>query len=480
VASTQYAAKGNYTAAWASLYSISFPPEIYQQWFQRYGGGFKILDFLRMFGRTQTTANRVFYHYEDAAEQRVVTLADNGSGDGIDTGGAGATRSIKLAAGDFDSNNNGPLRERFTVLIPKEYQHPSVGKDRWYVVTTVGAGVGVNITYTITPLDDDARIGTAVPVGTELIIGPSYYAPGTGQPDGMAVGTYRRTHHTHIVKESVGFEGGQIAQRSYREQISQAKLKNGGTGLFDKGTIETEFRLDDQIDSALFIGEENDNSGVLVQTSQAGGTPAVTGTKGIWNWQTELAQSLSYIDDFDMEYFDQVKPLLQSQGVIDQNVLFAYGSNLGLKVENGVLEALKEWSGGSDLLSEGNKSFGVDFKTVQKNGVNFMCKELASFSNPNKLGNASYQFKDAGMMIPIGNASVSNKQYGTKMVVPNISICFYNHNGEDRTRIVGTVAGLNGMGYQIVDQYDRTNVFMLSEFAAFLANVNQHIQITKA
>jgi len=45
---------------------------------------------------------------------------------------------------------------------------------------------------------------------------------------------------------------------------------------------------------------------------------------------------------------------------------------------------------------------------------------------------------------------------------------------------MGTVAGLNGMGYQIVDQYDRTNLFMLSEFAAFLANVNQHIQITKA
>ncbi len=181
-----------------------------------------------------------------------------------------------------------------------------------------------------------------------------------------------------------------------------------------------------------------------------------------------------------MEYFDQVKPLLQSQGVVDTSILFCYGSTLGLKVENGVLEALKEWSGGSDLLKDANKSFGVNFKSVQKNGVNFICKELASFANPNKLGNSSYQFKDAGMMIPIGTATVSNEKYGTKQTVPNISICFYNHNGEDRTRIMGTVAGLNGMGYQIVDQYDRTNLFMLSEFATFCANVNQHVQINKA
>jgi hypothetical protein len=477
VASTSYAALGNYTSTWASLYSISFPPEIYQEWFQRYGEGFKILDFLRMFGRTQTVANRVFYHFEDAAEQRVCTLADNGSGDGIDTGGAGVTRTIKLAASDYDASSNGPLREHFTVLIPKAYQHADVGKDRWYIVTAT-SGSGSATEYTLTPTDDDARIGTAVPVGTEILIGPSHFAAGTGQPDGMAVGTYRRTHNTHIVKEAVGFEGGQIAQRSYREQISQAKLKNGGTGLFDKGTVETEFRLDDQIDSALFIGEENDNTSVLVQTSQAGGSNARTGTKGIWNWQTELAQSLSYIDDFDMDYFDQVKPLLQSQGVVDTTVLFCYGTNLGLKVENGVLEALKEWSGGTDL-TKGNM-FGVNFKSVMKNGVNFLCKELASFANPNKLGNASYQFADAGMMIPVGYSTVSNEMNGAKQTVPNISICFYNHNGEDRTRIVGTVAGMNGMGYQIVDQYDRTNVYMLSEFATFAANVNQHIQITKS
>ena len=479
MASDSFAALGNYTAAWASVYSIGFPDEIYKDWFQKYGKGFKILDFLRMFGRTQTVANRTFYHYEDAAEQRVITLANNGSGDGIDTAGAGVTRTIKLAASDYDSNDNGPLREHFTVLVPKAYQHADVGRDRWYVVTAT-SGSGSATEYTLTPLDDDARIGTAVPVGTELIIGPSHFSQGTGQPSGMAVGTYRRTHKTHIVKESCGFEGGQIAQRSYREQISQAKLMNGRTGLFDRGTVETEFRLDDQIDSALMIGEENDNTSVLIQTSQAGGTPVRTGTKGIWNWQVDLAQSLSYIDDFDMDYFDQVKPLLQSQGVIDTDVAFFYGTNLGTKVENGVLEGLKEWSGGSDLLSNGNKMFGVEFKTVQKNGVKFICKELASFANPNKFGNSSYQFADAGMVIPIGYSSVSNEMNGAKETVPNIAICFYNHNGEDRTRIIGTVAGMNGMGYQIVDQYDRTNLWMLSEFSTFCANVNQHLQITKA
>ena len=465
-ASTSYAAVGNYTEAWKSIYSLYFPPEIWNEWFQKYGGGFKILDFLNMAKRSSSVANRLFYHYEDGTDQRVATTLAQ-----INTGAAGATISFQLAATDYDSNGNGPLREHFTVLIPAANQPAAITTPRAYVITNI-TGVGAAQTYTGTPLSSDSQISTAVAASTELAIGSSVFAPGTGQPSGMAIGTYRREHNTQISKESAGFEGGQIAHRNYREVVDKA----GNPGLFDRGLVETEFRLDRQIDSALFLGEENANS--LTQTSQFGGTPSRQGTKGLWNWQAELAQTKNYTGEFDMDDFDDIKPLLQSQGVNGATVWFGYGTNLGLNVENGVLSALKEWSGGTDLL-ETSEYFKVDFKKVMKNGVKFACQELISFANPNYLGNDSYTFSDDGFMIPVTDVSVmdSNK---VKQVVPNLSIAYLNHAGEDRTRIIGTVAGLNGMGYDIKNEYDGSHIYMLSEFALFAANVNQHIRILKS
>ena len=466
-ASTSYLAAGNYTEAWKSIYSLYFPPDIWNEWYEKYGGGFKVLDFINMVGRTSQVSNREFTHFEDGVDHRVATtLAETA------TGIAGATISFDLIATDYDTGGNGPLRQHFTVYVPADYQPAAIDVPRAYVVTGI-AGSGSAQTYTCTPLSSDSQISTAIPASTELMIGASVFAPGTGQPAGQTIGTYSRDHATQIIKESCGFEGGAVAHRNYREVVDRA----GNPGLFDRGNVETEFRLDRQLDSAIFIGEENDNS--LTQTSQFGGTPSRQGTKGLWNWMAELAQEKNYTGEFDMDDFDDIKPLLQSQGVNGATVMFGYGSNLGLNVENGVLSGVKEWSGGSDLLSQGNAYFDVEFTGIKKNGVKFMCQEMISFANPNALGNDSYDFSDSGFMMPVTDVSVTNPQ-GAKMTVPNLSVAYLNHAGEDRTRFISTVAGMNGMGFDAKNEYDGTNLYMLSEFALFAANINQFVRILKS
>ena len=470
MAADSFMGTANYTRSWASIYSIQFPEEIWKMWYQKYGKGFKMLDFLNMTGRSgASVANRVFYHFEDAAPDKVINTEA-----AIVVGGAGAAIGpFQIEVGDYvgDATNGyyPPLRLHDSVLIPGAYQ--TTGEDRLYVVTAVG-GATNNLTFTCNPLSLDSRIGVEIPASTELMIGPTYFAAGTGQPSGKAIGTYRREHSTQISKESCGFEGGQIAQRSYKEVTT-----NSGPGLFDKGLVETEFRLDSQMDKAIFVGETNANAAVLTQVSDWGGTNARLGTKGLWTWQLELAQTKNYTDTFSMDDFDDVKPLLQSQGLVDSTVLFGYGPTLGLQVENGVLEGMKEWSGGTNLFID-NK-FGVSVKGVQKNGVNFICKEFASFSNPNLLGNPSYNFTTSGFMIPITEVPVRLGNSSEKITVPNLSLAYYNHNGEDRTRIIGTVAGMNGLGYSILNDSDGTAIYMLTEFALFAANVNQHIQIIR-
>ena len=469
MAATSYTGNANYTKTWASIYSIEFPEEIWKEWFQIYGKGFKMLDFLSMIGRTgASVSNRVFYHYEDAATDKVVNIES-----AVAVGLANADITFQIEAGDYindGTNYYTPLRVGFTVLIPAAYQ--TTGEDRLYVCTA-HSDTTVNRVYTCTPLSTDSRIAVEIPASTELMVGPSNFAPGTGQPDGMANGSYRRSHSTQIVKESCGFEGGQIAQRSYREVMT----KGGSPGLFDRGLVETEFRLDRQIDLALFIGEVNTNTANLTQASNFGGTNARLGTHGMWNWMNDLAQLKNYTDTFSMDDFDDIKPLFQSQGLVDATCLFAYGPTLGLQVENGVLEGMKEWSGGTNLFV--NNKFGVAVKGVQKNGINFICKELASFAHPNLLGNPSYTFDTSGFILPLSEVPVRLGDSPDKITVPNCSIAYYNHNGEDRTRIIGTVAGLNGLGYDIKNEYDGERVYMLSEFALFFANVGQSIQVIK-
>ena len=463
-ASDSFTQVGNYTEAFKSIYSLLFPPEIWNEWFEKYGQGFKVLDFLNMAGRTSSVANRDYSHFEDGTDLRVATTRA-----AVAIGVAGATIAFQLLATDYDTDGNGPLRENFSVYIPADYQPAAVDVPRQYVVTGI-AGAGAAQTYTCTPMNVTSQIAVQVPASTELMIGSSVYSPGMGQPAGMTTGTYERDHSTQISKESCGFEGGAVAHRTYREVVDMA----GRPGIFDRGLVETEFRLDRQIDSALFMGEPNANT--LTQTSTFGGTPARRGTKGLWNWMAELAQTKNYIGDFDMDDFDDIKPLLQSQGVNGAKVFFGYGSNLGLDVENGVLDGVKEYSGGSDLLPD-NAYLEVDFRRAKKNGVDFTFQELVSFSNPNTFGNDSYDFSDSGMIFPITDVSVT--QAGKKMTVPNLSVAYLNHNGEDRTRIMGTVAGLNGMGYDIKTQYDGTHVYLLSEFSLFAANINQFIRILK-
>jgi len=472
MAADSFLGTANYTESWASIYSIQFPPEIWKEWYQKYGKGFKMLDFLNMTGRTgASVANRSFSHFEDAACDKVI----NNEGGIAQTGAGLALAAFQIETTDYvgDATNGyyPPLREHDSVLIPAEYM--ANGEDRLYVVTAVG-GATNNLTFTLHPLANDSNLVVGgIPASTEMMIGPTYFAAGTTQPDAKAIGTYERSHSTQISKESCGFEGGQVGRRNYREVIT-----NGGPGLFDKGTVETEFRLDGQMDKSIFLGEPNTNvTSALTQTSSFGGTNARLGTKGLWTWQLELAQTKNYTDTFSMDDFDDIKPLLQSQGVVDSTVLFGYGATLGLQVENGVLEGMKEWSGGTNLFVD-NK-FGVVVKGVTKNSVNFVCKEFVSFSNPNLLGSPSYNFDTSGFMIPISDVPVRIGDSGSKTMVPNLSLAYYNHNGEDRTRIIGTVAGLNGLGYNIVNDADGTMLYMLSEFALFCANVNQHIQVTR-
>ncbi len=467
-----YVKAGKYNVGFTSIYDLDLKPSIFGQIFDAYGPGFGIFDFLNIAGRSHGVTNDYLDVFYRGAKEMPATLAEVGStGLGIATNSAGALITFELAATDYDSDGNGPIRENQTIYIPQKYTGANLPLT--YQVTS-WTGTGAARVYTALPFGSASQITTAVPIGEELILGPLKYARGMDQPDGSTEGLFKRQYKTNLFKESLYIEGGQQSYARYTDTLKEVPLKGGrGTGLWGEGLALTEFKLNAGMDKSILMSEENDNA-LLVQTTQMSGDQKVLSGKGLWNWLDELGMKQSYVDEYDITDFDNIKDLLQSQGVTDTQVLFAVGSKLMRNIENSTTDFVKEVSGGTDFVDK-MKAMKVNYKQILKNNIDVMLMELTSFSNPTSLGIPGYGFNEAGMIIPMSVASASIE--GKKMQLQNLFIGERNYNGENRTRIVDTVFGMNGMGYKAQNEWDNGALYMIAEAMCVAINVNQMIQV---
>jgi hypothetical protein len=178
--------------------------------------------------------------------------------------------------------------------------------------------------------------------------------------------------------------------------------------------------------------------------------------------------------------------LFRSQGVVDTEIAYLVGPDLMTQLDNMGLDYVKEFSGGSNLLSNMGK-VGVSVNAFTKNGLDFVCKELISFSNVNTYGtdNLGTYFGNAGVMIPMTDVTVSDRNgefgmgAGAKVSVPNVSLGYLNNDGENRTNIFHVSAGVNGMGFPAYHQYDKIEAWYASEFMLVAMKVNQMIRVLK-
>lgn len=458
-----------YNEQHASAYSFELPPQVWKDWYKRYGRGLGIFDFLMITGQTVNLKGNSIRTMEDAAQVRPIRV----NASGIAQTSAGAAITFRLHADEYEATTNRKyLRVGDSIFIPALYADGS-DVPLQYRVTAVGATSGDDCTAY--PLSNTANIvAGGVPANAYLMVGPTTYARGTGQPTGRASGGYYRDFYTHIAKETFTLEGGQEALESYR-----GLLKGGGYSLLSRATIETEFALNNQIDIAIFQNQENDNS--LTESSTESISNAVRATKGIWNWADELAQELNWSIKFTIGDLETAQELQRSQGVVDTDCVFAMGPKLARQIENMGLDFIKDYSS-TDLKKLDEIGFGL--KSFMKLGINFHMREFVSFSNPNTYGVDADYYGNAGLIFPMSEVTVKSDSFiggdGGKISLPNIALGYLNNGKENRSRIMQFVAGVNGMGFPATDQYDRVNGYFLSEFSVIAAQVNQWIRVLKS
>ena len=476
---------GAYGAPWGSIYDLELEPQVWQEWYQQFGKGFQVFDWLQIPGQTVSVKARNIDSFTDTAIERAVQL----SAAGIAVAGhvAGAVKTFVLHADEYlDGGSGGAtavtpyLRSGDTVFIDPLYTNKDV-PTQW-IVTAVGATVGV--ASSMYPLDITVQITAAQAGSTYLMVGPNLKGIGTGQPGPRNSGTTSNTYYTGILAETAEIKGGVSAEKLYRNDLD----KSGRAILWSKAQIEAEFLHNSGIDKQILLGQVNTNTTVAVAADADSANQAVRSTQGLWHWVEADGMEQAYAGSYDLAYFDQQKEYLRSQGVTDTTVAILAGSNLYKQIENTGLDYIKAYSGGSVLESYG--AVGAQVRSILKNGITSELCEVVSFDNANTYGVMDTYFRDAGLVIPQSLATVnksSDVDYGDfygnsagdKVKIPNVILGYLDNNGENRKRMIGPVAGVNGMGYPFTNSFDDVKLYIKSEFMLIVNLANQMMKIVK-
>lgn len=454
---------GNYNEAnWRPLIEQRLDPGYFLETL-RYGMGSYYFDFMEMANRTMQLTTDTPKVFEKLDWENTVKTEGP-----IATGSAGADIVFVVSTDDRDSQSKVPIKVGDGVVIGAQYQ--TEGEDRIYFVHTYVPGT---FTATASPFSADgntiaaSRIGVEVPAGTTLKIQSQYNARGTALPDGKYNYRVIREYQTQIIKNTRLYEGGMQSLKWY-----EVPSETGPTTAWFEGQDEMELDHRKDCDDAIFLGEINDNT-ALTQTSAAGGDNAVKSTKGIWNWGKEVGQPLDYAGGWDMSYMYDVKDLFLANNVVARDAMFNVGTDLYRSIEESNLDWLQQYSGGSDLM-RASDDLGIETRRVNVNGMVFQINELKSFGNPLRWGNKDYNFSKYGLIIPEGmeNAEVNGK----RELHPNFMVGYLNHNGENRTKIVGVLDGTTGRSIP-TNRNDVSEAFIQTELASIVLRPEQLITV---
>lgn len=463
-----------YDSVWASIYDTDMlVPNIWPEIIKYYGDGVGLLEWIYAAGAIKSTSSPTTTLFEEGSLTKLVTI---GAAD-IAVQAAGVDITFGLAATEFTGTDSNYLALNDIIVIPAEYVTDSgvaCTKPELYQITDITAADGIAKVFTATPLKSTVALAVAVPAGSALMVTGGNYPNGVQSGSPKSAGWYHRSFGLSTKKADWHMTGSQQSNKRYYEQ-----LRGGGSGVFTKATIEADFLLSKYINDEIILGGGITNT--LTMADRYNNNVQATGTVGVLQHMVDAAMKQYYTLAYSAPDFDDIKDLLNSQGITSRAVKFLYGSLLQKQIENAGLEFLKEFSGGTDLKTM--NGWGVDFRQVHKNGVIFTFQEVKSFSDPTAFGADVFEdyFTGLGMIIPDQMVTVRESEAGANFKLNNLTLLYKDYNGENRTRvnkIMPGAANINGAGGNIMTStYDDLAGTMLSEFGVVFLNRNRSILV---
>ena len=455
---TQQALQNNYLnfAGGANDFAQQYLPEIYEQEVERYGNR-TLNGFLRMVGAEMPmTSDQVIW-----SEQNRLHVSYNN----VNLTGPGAGTAILNVPTNAGTIQNA-IAPNDTIVV----MNPLTGVTVKGIVGAVAGGAGntTNVTaYPFTVANWDA-LGIANN-GLKVFVYGSIFAKGTTSGQFSIQPQFTQFNNQPIIiKDRYQINGSDMAQIGWVEVATE----DGTSGYlwYLKSESETRLRFDDYLEMAMIEGELASGAGGVsfAAAGAAGLVPGFTaainahGTQGLFAAIQQRGNVMTgYSGGTGISDFDQVLKNLDTQGAIEENMLFLNRS-LDLDFDDMLSQISAGQSGGTAYgLFENSEDMALNlgFSGFRRGSYDFYKTSWKYLNDASTRGAVAVNNID-GVLIPAGTSTVYDQILGTNIRRPFLHVRYRASQGDDR-RYKNWVTGTAGGAY--TSELDSMIVNWLSE-----------------
>ena len=438
---SQLALQNNYLAfnAGANDFVQQYLPEVYEAEVERYGNR-TLNGFLRMVGAEMPmTSDQVIW-----SEQNRLHVSYNNV---AQTGGAGVAQLEFALAGGVQN----AIFPNDTIVV----LNPATGVTlKGVVSTSLPGGIGQRvIAYPFTAANWDA-LGVGA-TNLKMFVYGSIFAKGSAGPvdNGLAVGSYKSiqpsftqySNNPIIIKDSFQINGSDMAQIGWVEVATE----DGTSGYlwYLKSESETRLRFDDYLEMAMVEGELATGAGGSSFAAQQanvqgfGGGINAYGSQGLFSAIQARGNVMSgFSAGTGLSDFDQVLKNLDTQGAIEENMLFL---NRGLDLDFD--DMLGQISGGTVggtayglFENSEDMALNLGFSGFRRGSYDFY-KTSWKYLNDASTRGAVAVSNIEGVLIPAGTSTVYDQILGTNIRRPFLHVRYRASQGDDRRYKTGSL-----------------------------------------
>ena len=457
----------NQGGANANDFAQQYLPEIYEQEVERYGNR-TLNGFLRMVGAEMPmTSDQVIWSEQNRLHVSYTNVANP-------LGGGALNFVLNVPTNGANGTIQNAIFPNDTIVV----MDPLTGVTVKAIVGAVAAGAGTSTSVTAYPFtiaDFSAASGgfpvTAVGLGTlKVFVYGSIFAKGTGAPaNGAQVKSIQPqltqfSNQPIIIKDSFQINGSDMAQIGWVEVATE----DGTSGYlwYLKSESETRLRFDDYLEMAMVEGEiAGQGSGFAgIAANQVpgftpiGGAAVAHGSQGLFAAIQARGNIFSgFSAGTGISDFDQVLKNLDTQGAIEENMLFL-NRGLDLDFDDMLGQISAGISGGVAYgLFENSQDMALNlgFSGFRRGSYDFYKTSWKYLNDASTRGGVAVSNIE-GVLIPAGTSTVYDQSLGTNIRRPFLHVRYRASQGDDR-RYKNWITGSAGGAYTTANDFMQVN-----------------------
>ena len=447
----------NFTDGSGNDFAQQYLPEIYEQEVERYGNR-TLSGFLRMVGAEMpmtsdqvvwSEQNRLHVAYEGVTVATATTLT-------FALGGSGSTFVDNVISKD----------QTIVVLDPANgLEVTAIVTD---VVNTASLATLTVATYTGADLDDTFNV---LDTDLKIFVYGSEFGKGTGDADLKSI-TPSFTQFSNspiIIKSKYAISGSDTAQIGWVEVATEDGT--GGYLWYLKAESETRLRFEDYLEMSVV-------EGTLAAPLSGALAAGKKGTEGLFAAVKSRGNVFSGFAPAsgDLDQFDEILKNLDTQGAIEENMLFL-NRGTSILIDDMLAGVNSYGTGGTSYgLFENSEDMALNlgFSGFRRGSYDFYKTDWKYLNDASTRGGVA----DAGIegvLVPAGTSTVYDQILGTNIRRPFLHVRYRASQTDDR-RMKSWLTGSVGGAY--TSDLDAMEVHFLSERCLCVQGANNFVLFT--